>query len=155
MTPVIPNDSSCTSWLWSYLTTLVVPNDFSCTSQLRSHIITLVIHPDSGRNSQLWLYLMITSSCCVRLLMIKLDDYSILQHDHLVRSRLSFECMIHSALKISVSHSSACSSVRLMGQVTNEHLVWLDLRENPNTSSGSVLPMPCLSQGIECLVMQG
>jgi hypothetical protein len=75
---------------------------------------------------------------CESLFLIKLDDCSILQCDHLVRNRPSPECMICSTLKTSASHGSDCSSVRFMGRVTNEHLAWLDLRENPSTPSGLV-----------------
>jgi hypothetical protein len=87
-----------------------------------------------------------------RLFLIKLDDCSILQRDHLVRNRQSPECMIRSALKISASHGSDCSSVRLTGRVMNEHLAWLHLGENPRTLSGLVTPIPHLGQGFECPV---
>jgi hypothetical protein len=53
-----------------------------------------------------------------RLFLIKLDDCSILQRDHLVRNRPSPECM--------------------MGRATNEHLPWLDLGENLSTPSDLV-----------------
>jgi hypothetical protein len=58
--------------------------------------------------------------------MIKLDDYNILQCDHLVRNKLSLECMIYSAFNTSVSQGSDCSIVRLMGRTTNENLARLD-----------------------------
>jgi hypothetical protein len=48
--------------------------------------------------------------------------------------------MICSTLKTSASHGSNYLGVRFMGRTTNEHLAWLDLRENSNTPSGSVLP---------------
>jgi hypothetical protein len=48
--------------------------------------------------------------------------------------------MICSTLKTSASHGSNYVGVRFMGRTTNEHLAWLDLRENSNTPSGSVLP---------------
>jgi hypothetical protein len=59
--------------------------------------------------------------------------------------------MIRSALKTLVSHGSDCLGVRLMGRATNEHLAQLDLRENLNTPSGLVLPIPCLGHPIHCL----
>jgi hypothetical protein len=49
-----------------------------------------------------------------RLFLIKLDDCNILKRDHLVKNRPSLECMIHPALKTSVSHGSVHLSVRLM-----------------------------------------
>jgi hypothetical protein len=60
--------------------------------------------------------------------------------------------MIRLVLKTSASHSSDCSSVRLMGRTTNKHLARLDLRENLSTLSGLVTPIPHLGQGFECLV---
>jgi hypothetical protein len=87
-----------------------------------------------------------------RFFLIKLDDCSILQCDHLVRNRSSPECMIRSALQTSASHGFDCSSVRLMGRVMNEHVAWLDLGENPNTPSGLVTPIPHLGQGFKCPV---
>jgi hypothetical protein len=84
-----------------------------------------------------------------RLRLIKLDDCSILQRVHLVRSRPSPECMIRSALKTSISHGSDYSGVRLMGRVTSEYLARLDLRENSNTLSDSVTPIPHLGQGLQ------
>jgi hypothetical protein len=60
--------------------------------------------------------------------------------------------MIRSALKTSASHGSDCSSVRLMGCATNEHIAQLDLRENPSTPSGLVTLIPRLGQGFECPV---
>jgi hypothetical protein len=60
--------------------------------------------------------------------------------------------MIYSTLKTSASHGSDYSSVRLIGRTTNEHLARLDLRENMNNLSGSVLPIPCLGQSFECPV---
>jgi hypothetical protein len=56
--------------------------------------------------------------------------------------------MIRSALKTSASHNSDYSSVRLMGRATNEHLVRLDLSENPDTLSGSVPLIPLSSKGL-------
>jgi hypothetical protein len=41
-----------------------------------------------------------------------------------------------------------------MGREANEHLARLDLKENLNTSSGSILPIPHLSQGFEYPVRQ-
>jgi hypothetical protein len=57
--------------------------------------------------------------------------------------------MICLALKTSSSHDSDYSTVKLMGRKANNHLAQLDLRENPNTSSGSVPPIPHLGQGFE------
>jgi hypothetical protein len=45
-----------------------------------------------------------------------------------------------------------CLSVRLIGHATIEHLAQLHLRENPSTLSDSVIPIPQLGQGFECLV---
>jgi hypothetical protein len=47
--------------------------------------------------------------------MIKLDDCSILQHDHLVGNRPSPECMTYSVFENSASQGPNCSRVRLMG----------------------------------------
>jgi hypothetical protein len=71
----------------------------------------------------------LTSSSDGWLCLIKRDDYNILQHDHIVLNRSSSERMIYSALKTLASHGSNCSSVRLMGHATNEHLARFDMRE--------------------------
>jgi hypothetical protein len=41
-----------------------------------------------------------------------------------------------------------------MGREAKEHLARLGLKENLNTLSGSILPIPHLSQGFEYLVRQ-
>jgi hypothetical protein len=147
LTLVAYPNSGHRSQLQSYILTLIVHPGSCCASWLRSHILTLVVHHGSDRT---WLrpYFLISvgpgHTACVtprsdwRLHLVKLDDYNILQRGHLVQNRSSSKCMICSALKTSASHDSDCSSVRLMGCAINEHLVRLDLRENPNTPSGSV-----------------
>jgi hypothetical protein len=87
-----------------------------------------------------------------RLCLIELDEYNILQHNHLVKNRPRIECIVRSALKTSVSHDSNCSSARLMGRATNEHLAQLDLGENPSTLSDSITAIPRFDHGFECLV---
>jgi hypothetical protein len=62
--------------------------------------------------------------------------------------------VICSMLKTSASHVFNYSSVRLMGREAKEHLARLGLKENLNTLSGSILPIPHLSQGFEYLVRQ-
>jgi hypothetical protein len=63
--------------------------------------------------------------------MVKLDDCSILQHDHLVRSKPSLECMTCSAFKTqylkALTIQESDSLATLIGHTTNEHLAWLDM----------------------------
>jgi hypothetical protein len=82
----------------------------------------------------------LTSLSNERFCLIKLDDSNILQRDHLVRDRLSFGRMICSTLKTLASHGSDCSNDSLVVCATNEHLAWLDLRENSNILRCSVPP---------------
>jgi hypothetical protein len=87
-----------------------------------------------------------------RLHLVKLDDYSILQRDHLVKNKPNPECMICSGFKTSVSHGSDSSRVRLIGHMTNEHLACLDLNENPSSLKDSITPVPRVGQGFDYLV---
>jgi hypothetical protein len=111
MTPVAYLDSGRTSWLRS-------------TSRLRSYLLTPVVHHDSGR----WVCHMSYNLSCERHHMARLDDYSILQLGHLVRSRLGGTYGSFSIWNLSISRLRMFKS-QAMCHVTNEHLAQLDLRE--------------------------
>jgi hypothetical protein len=76
--------------------------------------------------------------------MAGLDDYNILQPEHVVRNRLGG---MHDLISVQnlISHSFAYMSSQAMSHVTKENLAWRDLRQTrvsggtryPNHSRGS------------------
>jgi hypothetical protein len=65
---------------------------------------------------------------CERLCMVGLDDYNILQPEHLVENRLGGT---HDSISVQNlrSHGFACTSSQVMSHMTKEHFAWHDLRE--------------------------
>jgi hypothetical protein len=65
---------------------------------------------------------------CQTLRMARLDDYNILQPEHLVENRLGWAHDLISVQNL-ISHGFACTSSQAMSRVTKEHLAWHDLGE--------------------------
>ena len=72
-------------------------------------------------------------SSCERLRMIKLDDCSILQRDHLVRSREDLESMTWSASTASHNLKTPHAQVSGFGRATDEHLVDIGMGSKPDS----------------------
>jgi hypothetical protein len=91
--------------LWSEDMTLIVYPDSGCTSRfwltswLWSYLLSPVTHHGSGR----WACCMSYHHSCERLYMVGLEDCSILQPRHLVRSRLGGTHDSFSILNLSIS----------------------------------------------------
>jgi hypothetical protein len=103
-TPVERHDSDCISWL-------------RLTSQLRSYLPTPVAHHGSGR----WACCMSYHLSCERICMIGLDDCSILQPEHLVRSRLGETHDSFSVQNLNISWL-LMFNYQAMCHVTDRHL---------------------------------
>jgi hypothetical protein len=103
MTLVVYPDSRRTSQFWS-------------TSWLRSYLLTSVAHQDSGQ----WACRMSYHLSYKRLCMAGLDDCGILQHEHLVKSRLGGT---HDSFNIWNSNISQLRMLKCLAmcRTTNEH----------------------------------
>jgi hypothetical protein len=113
---------------------------FLLTSWLQSYLLTLVVHQDYGR----WAWCMSYHHSCERLCMARLDNCSILQPGHLVRSRLvgTHDSFIIQNLSISQLCMFKC---QVMGRATDRHLARFDLRE---TWVSRRTRYPCNSGGL-------
>jgi hypothetical protein len=92
------------------------------TSQLRSYLLTLVVHHDSGQ----WACRMSYHLGYERLHMVMLDDCSILQPRHLVRSRLGGMHDSFSVWNLSISWLCMfeCRSCAVWPMDTRPSLIW-------------------------------
>jgi hypothetical protein len=103
ITLVVYPDSRRTSWFWS-------------TSRLWLYLLTPVVHHGSSR----WACHMSYHLSCERLCMTGLDDCSILQPRHLVKSRLGGTHDLFSIQNLNISW--LCKfKCQVMCRVTNEH----------------------------------
>ena len=71
-------------------------------------------------------------SSCERLRMIKLDDCSILQRDHLVGSREDLESMTQSAFTESHNLKTPHAQASVFGRATDEHSVDIGMGSKPD-----------------------